>query len=467
MDYEPPNLGSLHLDNYILLLSFSELLIFGVLLLFLIICSALISGSEVAFFSLSPQDEHRLDEDDSLSSDRIADLKSKPRTLLATILVTNNLVNIAIVVVSTFMLRSLIGVESYNNAAQFLEGIFFNFFTQADIAWGLDVLVTVVLVTFILVLFGEVAPKIYANLNNVGFAKRMALPLIVLTKIFGPISSILVGWTNYIEGKVDAQKSSVNASKDVIDKAIDLATQQTGDSSEQVDILKGIIKFGDVAAKQVMKPRVDVVALPFETKFSELLAIIKDAGYSRIPVYKEDFDQLAGILYVKDLLGYSDQNDDFVWQTLIRENILYVPEFKKIDDLMKEFQSKRTHMGIVVDEYGGAAGIITLEDIMEEVIGEIKDEFDDDDEIDFVKLGPNNYIFEGKTLINDFCRSVDEDTEVFTKVLGDASSLAGLLLEMEGAMPKIEKEITYKHFKFKVISVSKRRIEKINVLISK
>jgi gliding motility-associated protein GldE len=439
-------------------------------LIILIILSAAVSGSEVAFFSFSPQEEQEVENDDSSAAIRLKELKSQPEKLLATILITNNLVNIAIVVVSDYLLRQWIGEGSYNLMAKNIIGLIGDgWFSQSFIATTISFLITIVLVTFILVLFGEVAPKIYANLNNISFAKSMSFPLKGFTKFFTPLSSILVRWSRKIESRVDAEKwgNNTNSNKEDIDKAIELASLQIDESPEQVDILKGILKFGDVAAKQIMKPRGDVIAVNIETGFKELMDLIKEHGYSRMPVYEEDFDALKGILYVKDLLGYTAENDDFKWQKLIREKVLYVPESKKIDDLLREFQSKRKHMGIVVDEYGGASGIITLEDIMEEVIGDIKDEFDDEEEVEYIKLSDTHYIFEGKTLINDFCRIVSYEQEYFDEVKGDADSLAGLLLELTGFIPRRDKEITFEEFKFKIVSVSKKRIEKINVIINR
>lgn len=469
MDPDPPLQSSLIVFTFFILISWLSILSGVVILIILILLSAMISGSEVAYFSFSPQDEADLDDEDSPAFERIKKLKKDPEKLLATILVSNNLVNISIVIVSDYLLRKSFGPMAFDEIAQSVISVIGDsLFSLETVSQTISIIISVVLVTFILVLFGEVAPKIYANLNNMSFAKTMSLPLVVLTRIFGPISNILVGWSSKIENKVDRKRASTSsATKEELDKAIELATEQMDDSPEQVDMLKGIIKFGDVAAKQIMKPRGDVVSLNIDIGFKELIGVVKEAGYSRLPVYKEDFDELVGILYVKDLLGYSEEADDFRWQELIREGILYVPESKKINELLKEFQTKRTHMATVVDEYGGASGIITLEDILEEVIGDIKDEFDETEEVEYVKLGENHYVFEGKTLINDFCRIVDEETEIFNNVKGDADSLAGLLLELTGFIPKPNIEIIHEYFKFKVISVSKRRIEKINVFIDK
>ncbi len=465
MDPDPPLQSSSLLILIITLSFFGQIGILAILLL-LILMSAAVSGSEVAFFSFSPQDEQIITADDSAASERIRSLKSKPEKLLATILIANNFINIAIVIVSESLLRNWIGEGTYLNAAKRIcSTIGESIIGVEAMSRSLSFLITVVLVTFILVLFGEIAPKIFANLKNIAFAKTMSLPLLLLSKLFGPVSSVLVNWSNKIEQSIDAEKwgGSGNANKQDIDKAIQLASEQIEEAPEHVDMLKGILKFGDVAAKQIMKPRGDVIAINIETGFKKLMSTIKEVGYSRLPVYREDFDELVGILYVKDLLGLTGEGDDFKWQKLIRDQILYVPESKKIDDLLREFQSKRTHMGIVVDEYGGASGIITLEDIMEEVIGDIRDEFDEEEEVEYIKISDKHYIFEGKTLINDFCRIVDEQIEVFDEVKGDADSLAGLLLELTGFIPRRDKEISYKQFTFKVVAVSKKRIEKINV----
>jgi len=469
LDPDPPLQSSLVSISLIVLFTWLNFLGGVAFLLVLIVLSAMISGSEVAYFSFSPQDEADLDEEESPAFERIKKLKKEPEKLLATILVSNNLVNISIVIVSDYLLRASCGDHAFDDMAQGIISIVGdNWISIEAISRSISFIISVGLVTFILVLFGEVAPKIYANLNNVSFAKTMSLPLVILTRIFGPVSNILVGWSAKIESKVDRQKStSSSATKEELDKAIELASEQMDDSPEQVDMLKGIIKFGDVAAKQIMKPRGDVVSLNVDLGFRDIIGIIKEAGYSRLPVYREDFDELIGILYVKDLLGFSEEANDFKWQSLIRKGILYVPESKKINELLKEFQTRRTHMAIVVDEYGGASGIITLEDILEEVIGDIKDEFDETEEVEYIKLSDNQYVFEGKTLINDFCRIVDEEIEFFDNVKGDADSLAGLLLELTGFIPNPNIEIVHEHFKFKVLSVSKRRIEKVNVFINK
>lgn len=460
MDPDPPLIG------LSFILSISPVGIIGVtlFLLVLLIFSALISGSEVAFFSLSPQDLDDLKNEDSKRSDKILNLRNEPRKLLATILICNNLINIAIVIISDFLIRNLLTDDILNN-----WGLWISHLIPLDpfqIGRAISFLLTIVGVTFLLVLFGEVAPKIYANLNNMKFAKIMAKPMTILASIFKPFSLLLVRWSSKMESRFIYERSGIDdTSKDDLDKAILLTVNNEEESSEEVDILRGIIKFGNVSAKQIMKSRVDVVAIEEQASFGELMEMIKQSGFSRIPVYSEDFDNVTGILYVKDLLGYSKEDENFNWKQFIRTDVLYTPESKKIDDLLKEFQVRRLHLAIIVDEFGGSAGIVTLEDIMEEVIGEIKDEFDEDEEVDYIRINDYNYIFEGKTLLNDVARIVPVDKNVFENIKGDSDSLAGLILENLGRIPKKDKTIVMHPFKFKIVSVTKRRIEKIHVTL--
>lgn len=445
--------------------NFDASVVIGLLLLILlIICSALISGSEVAFFSLNPKDIHFLEDEHDRASSIILDFQQKPRTLLATILICNNFINIAIVVVSNYLVEELLGPQRLEVIGNFLYE-FLGVLNPAQLAVAFNFLITVIGVTSILVLFGEVAPKVYANLNNLKFARRMAIPLAILERICSPFSSILVGLSTRLESKFNQGSNLSNTSREDIDKAIELSVSDGQNAVQEVDILKGIVKFGDVTAKQIMKSRVDVVAIDENSNFKEVLDIVKSSGYSRIPVFKDDFDTVTGILYVKDLIGHTSESGDFDWRPLIRTSVLYIPESKKIDDLLREFQLKRTHIGIVVDEYGGSAGIVTLEDVMEEVVGDIKDEFDDTEDIDYVQIGKDNYIFEGKSMINDVCRVIGKDTNFFDDIRGNADSLAGLILETTGVIPKVEKRIIYKDVEFGIVSVTKRRIEKINVKI--
>ncbi len=459
MDPEPPSLY--HLEYLLAALSFDFSIVFGILLLiFLLFCSAMISGSEVAFFSLSPNDLHDLNKDNDKGSDQLIALKEQPRKLLATILIVNNIINIAIVILSTFLLNKIIPESSLVSSAEFLsEFIPFDITTLTSM---MSFLITVVGVTFLLVLFGEVAPKIYASINNKKFALMMTRPMGIMNIVFSPLSRLMVNWSTSIEKRFESTGST---SRQDIDKAIDLTVSKEVNAESEVGILKGLIKFGELHAKQIMRPRGDVVALDFEEDYSHVISVIKESGYSRIPVYQEDFDNIVGLLYIKDLIGQFDNTADFEWQTVIRPNVMYVPESKKIDELLREFQVKKLHMAIIVDEFGGSSGLVTLEDIMEEVIGEITDEFDEDEEVEYKKIDNFNYIFEGKTMLNDVCRIVGEDTEVFDSARGESDSLAGLVLENVGYIPKKDKEFVLERFKLKVLSVSKRRIEKIKFTI--
>jgi putative hemolysin len=443
----------------------------AILIIILLLCSALISGSEVAFFSLSPNDIDNLKQEHSKTSERIIKLKEMPRTLLATILISNNFINIGIVVLSDFVLGKIMPTEVFTNwAVQIGAADYLSFldFSNGDIAWLVENLIKVVGVVFLLVLFGEVAPKVYANLNNVKLAKMMSGSLRGLNKFFSPASKVLVNWTNYIEGKLEAkaQKASL-MSKEDIDEAIELTVRHDDNAEEEVDILKSILKFGDVTVKQIMRSRVDVIAIEFRTGFREVLKLARGAGVSRIPIFDDDFDNITGILYTKDLVGHTDAGDEFEWQALIRTDLLYVPESKKISDLLKEFQQQKLHMAMVVDEYGGSSGIATLEDVLEEVIGEIKDEFDDLSEIDFTKKNEFIYVFEGKTLLNDMCRVMDLDTTTFDEAKGDADTIAGLMLELFGQIPKINAESSYNQYRFKIVSVTKRRVTQVQITLPK
>ncbi len=435
------------------------------LVVILLLCSALISGSEVAFFSLTPNDIEDLKQDNSKSSERILKLKEMPRTLLATILISNNFINIGIVILSTYALNKVMPPELLATWAQPINWGWISFSVE-QIAWLINGAITVVGVTFLLVLFGEVAPKVYANLNNVKLAKTMSGTLNFLNGMFSPMSKILVHWTRLIETRLESKAQQANlTSKEDIDEAIELTVSNDANAKAEVDILKSIVKFGDVTVKQIMRSRVDVMALDFRTGFKDIIKVARRSGYSRIPIYDDDFDSVTGILYTKDLVGHLEEGDNYEWQALIRTNVLYVPEAKKISDLLREFQKEKLHMAIVVDEYGGSSGIITLEDILEEVIGEIKDEFDDMVELDFKKIDDYNFIFEGKTLLYDMCRVIDLETTTFDDVKGDADSIAGLMLELYGQIPKNNVEIIYNPYRFKIVSVNKRRIKQVQITL--
>lgn len=426
----------------------------------------MVSGSEVAFFSLTPNNFADLEEENTPASIRILRLKEQPHKLLATILICNNFINVAIAIVSDFIVRSIFSEAVFENMARGLLKILpFLVVSLKSLSKGIRFAIVVVGVTFLLVLFGEVAPKIYAKLNNVRLAKIMSGPLTFMMRLLSPFSRLMVQGTNFIERHLE--KNGSQTSKEEIGQAIELTVSKGKHARQEIDILKSIVKFGDVAARQIMRSRVDVTAVDFRISFKELLEVVKECGFSRIPVFKDDFDHVTGILYVKDLIGHLKEEDGFEWQKLIRTDIIYVPESKKIDDLLKEFQAKRFHMAIVVDEYGGSSGIVTLHDILEEILGEIKDEFDDDAEVDYKKINSFTYLFEGKTLLNDACRIMEVETDTFDEVKGDSDSIAGLFLEIVGMFPKVGQEVTYKKFKFKIVAVTQRRIEQILVTILK
>lgn len=474
MDTDPDSLLSI---LFLLAFPASEVF-FGVFTIaLLLLASALISGSEVAFFSLTENDLEKLESDNNRSSDRILFLKEHPKTLLATILISNNFINIAIVIISEFILRQLLPDLLFQQWAIALRDFLHNtavptlfyesYFSVAGTARTFGFLITVVGVTFLLVLFGEVAPKVYASLNNIYLARVMSNPLKIMMRVLNPLSRILVGWTNRIESRLAKTTQTGNlTSREDIDEAIELTVSNTLDREQEIDILKSIVKFGEVSVTQIMCSRLDIIAVDFRCDYGSLLDIVKDSGFSRIPVYDEDIDNITGILYVKDLLGHLNAENKFEWQGLIRTNVLFVPEAKKIDDLLREFQLQRLHMAVVVDEYGGTSGIVTLEDIMEEIIGDIKDEFDDKPEVIYKQISEYEYSFEGKTLLNDFCRVLGIDTNTFDEVKGEANSLAGLILELLGEHPEEGASLAHDRFLFKASSVNKRRIEEVIVIVT-
>ena len=444
--------------------SFWQIVLAIFALLLLLVCSGLISGSEVAFFSLTHNDFARLEEQaNDKSAQQILALKEKPRRMLATILISNNFINVAIVVLSDLIIGLFVPKSIFENWGMTLRGWFDFIPLHWDLPIILEFLVVVIGVTALLLLFGEVAPKIYAKINKVSMARTMSGPLTVLMKIFAPFSNALVKFTGLVEKRLERRQNPNMPSREEIDEAIDLTVDREQNERE-VDILKSIVKFGDVSVKQIMRSRVDVVALDFEERFHAVLKLARDSGYSRLPVYKEDFDHITGILFVKDLLPYLDKPDEYEWQANIRGNVYYVPEAKKIDDLLKEFQQQRNHMAVVVDEYGGSAGIVTLEDIMEEVIGEIRDEFDQEVDIDYEQINEHTFVFEGKTLINDMCRILDIDTAEFDDVRGESDSVAGLVLEMVGHIPRQGRELIHRQFRLRAEKVNPRRVERVRVV---
>lgn len=405
-------------------------LIFIIILALLLLFSALISASEVAFFSLSPG---QLDELSQKGYQKVINLHKKPDRLLATILISNNFVNVAIVIISAYLVDSLFDFS--NNPI-------------------LGFIIQVIVVTFVILLFGEIIPKLYANRSQTSVAIFMASPLSFLGYLFRPLSSLLIHSTSLISKKV-TQKDSL--SMDQLSKALEL----TDDSelTEEKDILEGIVRFSNISAIDIIQPRINIIAISLEDDFEHLRQLIIEHGYSRLPVYNENLDNIVGILYIKDLLAHLKKSAHFKWQTLIRP-AYFVPETKKINDLLEEFQSKKVHLAIVVDEYGGTSGIVTMEDILEEIIGDINDETDEQEHT-YIKIKNNAFIFEGHTLLNDFEKIIDADGNSFKEIEGEADTLAGLILEIKGELPKKNDVIVYREHKFTILDVDSRRIKKI------
>ncbi|MGB3547518.1 MAG: gliding motility-associated protein GldE [Saprospiraceae bacterium] len=437
-------------------------------LILLLAMSAIISGSEVAFFSLKAPDYEQLEQESTPAGRRLLLLKNRPRYLLATILIANNFVNIAIVLLSELMLTSLLSESVFIGWATSLKTTIPWLFSWAEVdglARGLSFSLTVIGVTFLLVLFGEVAPKVYARFNSMKLALFMSGPILFLTRLFDPLAAVLVKGSGFLERRF-ARSQSPSASREDIDEAIELTVNSDEETStHDLDILKRIVKFSDVTARQIMRPRGDVVAVDQKVDYHELLRVARESGYSRIPVYDENFDELKGVLYIKDLLGHRRQPADFDWNALVRTELLFVPENKKINDLLREFQIEKMHMAIVVNEYGGTSGIVTLEDILEEVIGDIQDEFDDEPEVIYTRIDEQNFIFDGKTMLNDVYRITGLPTSSFEEVKGESESFAGMILEMLEEMPSIDQEIIYEGFRFKVVAVNDRRVEEILITL--
>jgi gliding motility-associated protein GldE len=414
--------------------------LYGILLILLLILSAIISGSEVAFFSLSKEDILKSRYSPNLRERKLASLLEKPKKLLATILIANNLVNVAFITLSTFLVWRIVGIHTTG---------------------GLVLVSLTAAASAAIVFFGEVVPKVYANHNKLGFAKMASGLLSVCSVIFKPVVWILLSISNIIESRI--KRKGYNLSVDDLNQALELTTTQET-SNEEKGILKGIVNFGTLSVKQVMRSRMEITAMDVETDFHELMDKINKNGHSRIPIYSETIDKIEGILYIKDLLSYIDKGEDFKWQRLLRPGF-FIPENKKVDTLLKDFQEKRVHMAIVVDEYGGTSGLITMEDVIEEIVGEINDEFDDDD-VAFNKLDENTFIFEGRTSLNDFCKIVGQEVNIFDAVKGESESLGGLLLELHSKLPRVGEKIAFDHFVFTVVSVDNKRIKRVRVYSS-
>ena len=413
--------------------------IFAAVLAFvLLFFSGYASGSEIAFFSLSPNDLNELDEEKNESDRQILALREDSERTLATILITNNLVNVTIIMLCNYFIDHVI---------------------DFDVAYWLQFVVITILLTFLLLLFGEIMPKVYAGQHALAFCRFSAGGILRLSHIFRPLSSILMR-SGMLAEKV-VQKENHVLSVDDLEQALELTDEN--ELKEEKDMLEGIVRFGDETAKEVMTSRQDVVDLDFRSSFPDVLKCIVENNYSRIPVYQGSIDNIRGILYIKDLLPYLSKPASFRWQSLIRPPY-FVPETKKIDDLLRDFQENKVHIAIVVDEFGGTSGIITLEDILEEIVGEINDEYDDEEK-SYTRINANTYIFEGKTLLSDFYKILDIDDETFEEVEGDADSLAGLLLEIKGDFPELNEKIDYRNFTFAVTELDGHRISKIKVVI--
>lgn len=438
-DPYPPSLSLLvHiLQNQV---TITYVLVNALVFVLLIVMSALISGSEVAFFSLNDEDIEGCKENPDAKNTAILKLLGKRKELLATILIMNNLLNVAIVTLATFFTWQLVGTKTPG--------------------WEVFATLTVV-VTVVILFFGEVVPKNLATQHKLSFARRTSRMLIVLERIFRIMATLLIRFTNVIEKNVD--KKGHNITVDELNQALEMTTDENT-SEEEKGILKGIVNFSTLTVKQIMKSRMDITTVDIEYDFHELMDLINKSGFSRIPVFNETIDKIEGILYIKDLLSHIEKEEDFKWQELLRPGY-FVPENKKVDALLKDFQDKRVHMAIVVDEYGGTSGLITMEDIIEEIVGEINDEFDGDD-VAYNKLDASTYIFEGKTSLNDLCKIIEVDATIFDEVKGESESLGGLLLELHSKLPRAGEKIEYGPFLFTIVAVDARRIKRVRIFVN-
>lgn len=405
----------------------------------LLVVSGFASGSEIAFFSLSPSDIDEVDLERTPTDKNIRMLREDSERTLATILITNNFVNVTIIMLCNFVFGAMVhfGPKAY---------------------W-LEFLSITIILTFLLLLFGEIMPKVYSRQEPLRFCRRTVGGILVLRKIFWPLESLLIH-SGVIAEKI-VQKEKHLLSVDDLEQALELTDKE--EIKDEQSILQGIIRFGDETAKEVMTSRQDIVDLDIRSSFTDVLKCIVENNYSRIPVYQNNTDNIRGVLYIKDLLPHLSKPASFRWQSLIRPPY-FVPETKKIDDLLREFQENRVHIAIVVDEFGGTSGLVTLEDILEEIVGEINDEYDEEEK-NYSKLNYNTYIFEGKTLLSDFCKILNIGDEEFSEVEGDADTLAGLLLEIKGDFPSVYEKLNYKNYSFEIMEVEDRRISKVKVIV--
>lgn len=404
----------------------------------LLLASGFASGSEIAFFSLSPADLNELEESSSNDDRKILMLRNDSERTLATILITNNLVNVTIIMLCNFFFSQTVDFGS---------------------AYWLEFVCITVLLTFLLLLFGEIMPKVYSGQHALAFCRRSADTIFFLSKVFRPLASVLIR-SGALAGKVVQRENHV-LSVDDLEQALELTDKN--ELKDEQNMLEGIVRFGDETAKEIMTSRQDVVDLDFRSTFKEVLQSIVENNYSRIPVYQDTVDNIRGILYIKDLLPHLSKSSSFRWQSLIRPPY-FVPETKKIDDLLREFQENKVHIAIVVDEFGGTSGIVTMEDILEEIVGEINDEYDDEEK-SYVRVNANTYIFEGKTLLADLYKILDIDDETFADVEGDADTIAGLLLEIKGDFPQLHERIDYANFTFEIQEVEEHRISKVKIVV--
>ncbi|MBR3471694.1 MAG: gliding motility-associated protein GldE [Prevotella sp.] len=413
-------------------------IIAAVLAALLLIASGFASGSEIAIFSLSPTDLNELSPDKRISDKNIQTLREDSERTLATILITNNFVNVTIIMLCNYVFGHIV---DFGNA------------------YWLQFLCITVLLTFILLLFGEIIPKIFARMNPLSFCRRVAGGILVCRRLFWPVETVLLR-SGILAEKV-VQKEAHVLSVDDLEQALELTDKN--EIKDEQSMLQGIIRFGDEMAREVMTSRQDVVDLDIKCSFADVLKCVVENNYSRIPVYQDNSDNIRGVLYIKDLLPHLDKPSTFHWQSLIRPPY-FIPETKKIDDLLREFQENKVHIAIVVDEFGGTSGIVTLEDILEEIVGEINDEYDEEEKT-FTRLNQNTYIFEGKTLLSDFYRILEIDDKEFSDVEGDADTVAGLLLEIKGDFPEVHEKLEYSHFVFEVLQLEERRISRVKVIV--
>ena len=428
----------LDISSYITVNPISPSILVSILLaFFLILLSGFASASEIAFFSLSPADLEAMDPDKSPLDMLVQKLRDDSERTLATILITNNLVNVTIIMLCNYILINLLTFSA---------------------EW-LQFLCVTILLTFLLLLFGEIIPKVYSSKNPLAFCRKAVKGVMFFRKLFWPIETILLKSGAFAEKVL--QKENRQLSIDDLEQALELTDKS--DIKDEQSMLQGIIRFGDETAKEVMTSRQDIIDLDIRCSYEDVLKCIVDNNYSRIPVYQDNKDNIRGVLYIKDLLPHLSKPANFRWQSLIRPSY-FVPETKKIDDLLREFQENKVHIAIVVDEFGGTSGIVTLEDILEEIVGEINDEYDEE-EHNYTKLDANSYIFEGKTLLNDFTKILNLPDDEFDDVEGDADSLAGLLLEIKGDFPAVHEILKYKRYTFEVLEIDERRISKVKVII--